>query len=175
MSNLSCPSTDLNFLSPNGFMLVVDRMPKVTFFTQEVSLPGISLQPLEQATPLVNVPIPGDKLQFEPLVLNFIVDKNMDNWYESFKWMQGLGHPENHEQYTIENDRGYPEMSELQRNYSDAVLMVLGPNNVPVRTFRFVDCFPISLNGISFVTTNTDVPYVTSSITLQYSYFKLVN
>ena len=173
MANLSCPSTDLNFLSPNGFKLSIDRMPNISFFAQEVSLPGISLPRLDQGTTLSTIAIPSDKLVFDQLEVTFIVDEQMNNWYEVFKWMQGLGHPEDHRQYTLENNRGFTSESELSRNFSDATLSILGSNNVPVRTFRFVDCFPSSLSGFSFATTNTDVQYVTSRVTLEYTYFKL--
>lgn len=174
MANLSCPSTDLSFLSTTGFKLQIDRLPNVSFFAQSLTLPGVSLGALEQPTTLSTIAIPSDKLTFEPLVVNFVVDGEMNNWYEVFKWMRGLGHPENHEQYTTENNRGFPEQSELERNYSDATLFVLGSNNVPIKTFKFVDCFPTNIGGIEFATTNTDVQYATASVTLEYSYFKLV-
>lgn len=173
MATLTCPSVDLNFLSPNGFMLNIDRTPKVSFYTQEVNLPGMSIPALETPTTLASISIPSDKINFDPLVFTFIVDEQMDNWYELYKWMRGLGHPENYEQYTIENNRGQKGMSELARNYSDATLQVLGSNNMPVRTFRFVDCYPINISGITFNSTNTDVTYATASVTLEYSYFKL--
>lgn len=177
MANLQCPSVDMNFLVPNGFMFTVDRLPKVSFFTQSISLPSLSLPALEQATPLSMIEVPSDKLLFAPLEVPFIVDGKMDNWMEVFKWMQGLGFPENYPQYTEENQSRYGinGMSELARNYSEAKLIVLGSNNEPIRTFNFVDCFPTSLSGINFASTNTDVQYATASVTLEYSYFYVDN
>jgi hypothetical protein len=172
MANLSCPSQDLNFLSPNGFKLTIERLPLVSFFTQQVSLPGVQLPPLEQPTPLSMVEIPSDKIQFEQLQITFAVDEKMDNWVEVFNWMQGLTFPENYGQYVAEqNRRGPPSSSELMKNYSDAVLVVLNSHNNTTRTFRFVDCFPISLGGIQFGSTNTDVQYATAALTLEYTYF----
>jgi hypothetical protein len=174
MPNLTCPSTDLNFLSPNGFVLQIERLPKVSFFTQQVALPGLTLPALDIATPLSIVEIPSDKMQFAPLELTFAVDEKMENWLEVFNWMKGLGFPEEYPQYTNENNRRAfisDQSAELPRNYSDAKLFVLGSNNTTVRTFSFVDCFPISIGGIQFGTTNTDVQYATSSITLEYTYF----
>lgn len=173
MATLTCPSVDLNFLSPNGFMLSIDRTPKVSFYTQEVNLPGLSIASLDTPTALSSISIPSDKLNFEPLVFTFIVDEQMENWLELFRWMRGLGHPESYEQYTTENNRSFRQMAELERNYSDVTLQVLGSNNLPVRTFRFVDCFPTSIGGITFNSTNTDVQYATATVTLEYSYFKL--
>lgn len=174
MANLSCPSSDLNFLSPNGFLLNIERLPKVTFFCQQVSLPGVSLVSLEEPTPLSTIKIPSERLEFEPLNLTFAVDGQMNNWMEVFAWMRGLGFPETATQYSTENlIRGYDSSSELSKNYSDARLIVLGANNTPIRTFTFVDCFPTTLSGIEFNSQNTDVQYATSSLTLEYSYYKI--
>jgi len=148
-------------------------MPNISFFAQEVQMPGISLPRLDQATTLSTIAIPSDKLSFEQLEVTFIVDEQMNNWYEVFKWMQGLGHPEDHNQYTLENNRGFANESDLSRNFSDATLSILGSNNQPVRTFRFVDCFPSGLSGFTCSTTNSDVQYVTARVTLEYTYFKL--
>lgn len=171
MATLTCPSTDLNFLSPNGFLLNIERLPKVNFFAQTVNIPSITLPPLEQDTPLSLMKFPSDKLVFGEFNVTFNIDEQMNNWFEVFKWMRGLGFPEQYEQYTTENNRGLPGISEQMRNYSDATLIVLGANNVPVRTFTFKDCFPTALSGIEFSSKNTDVQYVTATVDLEYSYF----
>lgn len=174
MANLSCPSTDLNFLSPNGFLLSIERLPKVNFFCQQVSLPGVSLASLEEPTPLSTIKLPSERLEFEQLTLSFAIDGQMNNWLEVFNWMKGLGFPENNTQYTTENlVRGFDTSSDLAKNYSDARLVILGANNNAIRAFNFVDCFPISLSGIQFDSQNNDVPYVTANLTLEYSYYKL--
>lgn len=174
MATLTCPSTDINFLSPNGFSLSIERLPNVAFFCQDVELPGISLPPLAQANPLSRIQIPSDRMDFEPLNLTFTVDERMNNWIEVFNWIKGLGFPEEWQQYTQENNRGMPGLSELSRNYSDAELMILGSNNVPVRTIQFKDVFPVSLGGIKFSSTNNDVQYATANLTLEYSYYTIV-
>ena len=173
MPNLQCPSVELNFLIPNGFMFKVERLPKVSFFTQSIELPSLSLPAIDLPTPLSVIDVPSDQLQFSTLSVPFIVDEKMDNWVEVYKWMRGLGFPENYSQYTTENSprNNMNNISELQRNYSQATLIVLGSNNTPVREFTFVDCFPTSLSGISFSSTNTDVQYVTATVELEYSYY----
>ena len=172
MADLTCPSIDTNFLNPNGFFLQIERMPLVSFFCQDITLPDLSLPPVEQPTPLVNIQVPTDKLQFSPLTIEFAVDAKMRNWQECFKWMQGLGFPENYEQYTRENQsRGFQDSADLPKNYSDATLFILGKNNEVTKKFKFVDCYPSSLGGIRFSTQNQDVLYAKSSITLHYSYF----
>lgn len=172
MATLTCPSTDLNFLSPIGFRLSIERLPNVAFFAQEISLPTVTLDPLEEATPLSVIKIPSERLNFGDLSITFAVDGQMNNWYEVFKWMRGLGYPEDQTQYTLENQiRSFETSSELSKNYSDAKLMILGANNQPIRTFNFIDCFPSSLGGIQFGTTYSDVQYATSQLVLEFSHF----
>jgi hypothetical protein len=176
MANLSCPSQDLNFLSPNGFQLSIERLPRVSFFTQQVSLPGVTLQALEQQTPLVRIEIPSDQLQFEQLQLQFAVDEKMDNWIEVFNWMQGLTFPQDYDQYRAEQSKRSflsKESADLPKNYSDAALIVLNSHNNASRVFKFIDCFPTQLGGIQFSSTNTDVQYATASLTLEYTYFTI--
>ena len=173
MAILTCPSTDINFLSPTGFILNIERLPKVSFFAQNVTLPSISLQTLSQTTPLSTIQIPSDLLEFAPLTLNFLVDERMENYLEAFRWMQGLGFPEDYSQYRAQNNRGFDSSSDLQKNYSEAKLIVLGANKTKVKTINFYDCFPVSLSGFETDSTATDVQYVRASLELQYSYFDI--
>lgn len=176
MPNLACPSTELDFLQPSRFKLSIDRLPDVSFFVQSAEIPGVQLNSLESPNPLSNIQIPDSKLQFSPLNLTFIVDNKLNNWLEVFYWMQGLGFPEDWEQYRTEsrNQRFADErMSDLARNCSNATLLLMGLDGSPTQTITFVDCFPTSLGGIPLDSTSTDVQYSTASLTLAYSYFKI--
>ena len=171
---MTCPSQNTNFLSPNGFILTIERLKNVAYFSQTVTLPSISLGELEQPTPLNRNSIPADQLQWTPLIITFIVDSMMKNYIEIFKWMQGLGFPENYNQYTTEMKTRVPPVAmDLPTNYSDASLTVIDAFDNPIKTFTFVDIWPMSLEGITFATTNADVQYATSSVTFGYSYFKI--
>ena len=50
-----------NFLAPTGFKLVLNRSPKVAFFSNAANLPGITLGEAIQPTYLKDIPTPGDK------------------------------------------------------------------------------------------------------------------
>jgi hypothetical protein len=174
MTTLACPSTNLDFLNPTRFSLSILRLPKVSFFIQTTELPGLAINPLESPNPLTNIMIPDDKMSFETLNCTFKVDVNMDNWFEVYQWMQGLGFPEQYEQYRRENNKyAYTNMSDLAKNYSEAKLFVHGPGGNVVRTFNFADCLPIQLGGISFDATATDVDFATASLTLSYTYYSV--
>jgi len=108
------------------------------------------------------------------LTVPFIVDENMNNYMEAFNWIRGLAFPENYGQYKKEiTNREFVNSSELSKNYSDAKLLIMNSHNNVIRTISFVDCFPVSLQGIQFDTKATDVTYASSSITFDYSYFSM--
>ena len=67
--------TKLDYASPTQFKFSILKLPKVEYFCTSVNIPGINLGGnLSQATPLKDVPLPGDKLTYEPLQMTFLVD-----------------------------------------------------------------------------------------------------
>ena len=83
-----------NFLNPTGFKFILNRAPKVTFFSNQANIPGLNLGTAEQATYLTDIPVPGDKLQFQDLNLRFLVDEDLENYLEIQHWLRGLGFPD---------------------------------------------------------------------------------
>ncbi len=71
-----------NYLSPASFTISIDRMPNVEFFTQSVSIPGVSGSPVEFATPLRTMYQPQDQLNYDDITISFIVDEQMNNYKE---------------------------------------------------------------------------------------------
>lgn len=169
----SCPFPDnLNPLSPNGFQLIIDRLPGVTFFCQEAPIPNVILPDSVQGSPFVDISVPGDKLNFEPLTITFLVDEKMENWKSIFNWMNGLGFPESNEQYTDYIDSVESGYSELQKFYSEARLIVFGNNLTQIQTINFVDIYPTSLGQLEFTNVSNDVQYLTATATFNYTLFK---
>lgn len=172
MTNLKCPSNNLNYLNQTKFQVGINRLPNISFFCQTIALPGVTRGGLAVPTPLTDIMVPDDKLNFEPLNLTFIVDSDLSNWLEVFRWMQGLGFPESYEQYRTENAR-YPLdiKGDLPKNYSEAKLVLYDAHGCTARTINFIDCFPTALGGVSLDSTVTDITYPTASLTLEYTYF----
>ena len=83
-----------NFLSPTGFRFVLNRAPKVVFFSNQANIPGLNLGVAEQPTYLTDIPVPGDKIQFQDLRLRFLVDEDLENYLEIQHWLRGLGFPD---------------------------------------------------------------------------------
>ena len=90
---------ELDFLRPNGFRFMIQSLPKVTYFCQAATIPNISLGYATQSTPFVDIPRPGEKIDFSELTIKFIIQEDMANYIELFDWMIALGFPENHRQF----------------------------------------------------------------------------
>jgi hypothetical protein len=169
----SIPS-QLNPLSPNGFQFSIQKLPDITFFSQQVNLPGIILGEPTFATPFSTQPVPGDTLQYEPLNLQFLVDENMMNYKILYNWIVALGFPESYDQYISHNATDQTAYGELAKNYSDATLQVLDSNNQVVQTIQFYDVFPTNIESMSFASTNDDVNYIIGNATFKFGWYKML-
>jgi hypothetical protein len=168
MSAISSQPLNKNFLSPIGFIFNINRLTHVNYFCVAASIPGITLGALEFDTPFVKIPMPGDKLTYEPLNVRFKIDEDLKNYSEIFNWMVGLGYPESFEQR-------YPQFRtpSTTNEYSDASLIVLATNNKPVLEIKFKDVFPIALSSLEFNTEQTTVEYLGAETTFAYKSYSL--
>ena len=71
-----------NFLSPTGFKFVLNKAPKVAFFSNFAMIPGMTLGTAVQPTYLKDIDLPGDKILFDDFTLRFIVDEDLKNYLE---------------------------------------------------------------------------------------------
>ena len=149
-----------NYLSPVEFRFIIKRLPFVTFFTQQVSLPGVSINPAEQNTPFKTLYFTGDKLLYDQFTVNFRVNENMDNYLEIYNWMVGLSFPEKFDQFANldQSEDGL---------YSDASLLVMNNGRNPNILYKLKDIFPVNLSNIDLDTTAGDIDYVPANVTFQ--------
>jgi hypothetical protein len=170
---LTCPvPTNINPLSPNGFRFAIDKLPELTYFCQEASIPGLTLGDPILATPFRQIPLPGDHLQYDTFQVKFMIDENMENYIAIYNWLIALGFPENYTQYVnfiSANQIGV--LSELAKSYSTATLQILNNTNNPVKTIQFNDMFPVALETVTFQSNNADVNYLIGSATFRFSYY----
>ena len=78
---------------PVGFKFVIGRTPNVDYFCQSASIPEVSIGVREIPTPVKDYVVPGDKMTFGDLNLRFLVNEDMDNYFEIYKWLKGLTNP----------------------------------------------------------------------------------
>ena len=156
-------------------MFTLQRLPELSFFCQEVSLPAITLPEATQLNPFSKIPLSGDQIDFDTLRVQFLVDEKMENYKSIHNWIIGLGFPENNSQYKqIIEGSPIPGIDEVAKSSSDATLIIFGNNNVPIQAIQFADCVPESLESITFTSTNQDVQYLIGSASFRYSYYRFV-
>jgi hypothetical protein len=188
-SPLNRQPTKLDYSSPTQFRFLINQLPKVQYFTVSANVPGITLGDATYATPLKDIPLPGEKLTYEDLTITFIVDENLENYIEMHTWLTGIGFPKDRSQFrdfrsTTSNmststkgtskDIGdvkatTPEMAMT----SDAVMTILTNKNNPVVECRFRDVFPTSLSGLTYSQNNTDVDYLTAEVNFKYTIYEI--
>lgn len=172
---ISCPIPDnITPLSPNGFMFNITKLPSLSFFCQQVNIPGITLGAPEFGNPFNVQPIPGETLTYDQLTVQFLVDSQMSNYKAIYNWIIALGFPQSYQQYITFTAQDTLNYSELAKNYSDATLSILAGNNQTAQTIQFFDMFPITIDSLTFASTNTDVQYLVGNATFRYGYYKFL-
>ena len=179
MSAVDNNPANINFLSQNSFRFAIKRLPNINYFCQAVSLPAISIGAIETPTPLAFIPRPGDRITYEPLVITFRVDENLQNYLEIQKWIEGMGHPEDLAQTTrisrqIRDEQvGLRPIGTMVNFVSDGVLTILTSNKNVNKVVFFRDCFPINLTELTFNSMNTTIEYLEASVTFRYRRYEV--
>lgn len=174
MQNLTCPvPSNINPLTSNGFMFSINKYPDISFFCQEANIPDLTLPSADADNPFVVVPIPGEKLSFGDLQIQFLIDENMANYLALHNWMIGLGFPKSRTQYAnfINSHTDVMNTNPNTAAYSNATLQVLTNSNNSSQIITFVDLFPVSLASVQLQSNQSDVIYIAGSATFKYTYY----
>ena len=189
-NSLSRQPTKLDYASPTQFKFSIIKLPKVEYFCTAVNIPGITLGgTMSQPSPLKDIPIPGEKLTYEPLSMTFLVDENLENFQEIHGWLVGLGFPRDHNEFrdlvSSGNDR-FPSKNQsisteigkvkygspnVGGTYSDATLTILTSKNNSQLEVRFRNMFPTGLTGLSYNQQAADVDYLTATVSFEYEIY----
>ncbi len=166
-----------NFLSLVGFKFVLNRCPKVDFLCNSANLPSITLGVAEQASYLRNIPVPGDKLQYDDLRITFMVDEDMENYLQLYQWMTSLGYPESINQYSelLNNKIEVDDPNDPSNERSDATIQVLSSNYNPSVSIKFKDVFPVALSAVPFNVTAEAQQYYTATASFRYTIFDVID
>ena len=183
--------TKLDYASPTQFKFQIIKLPKVEYFCTAANVPGINLGTAEQITPLKDIPLPGDRLQYDTLTIQFLVDENLENYREIHGWLTGVGFPKNYEQFqtlqgastdrfpSTQNTGTSKEIGEIKKAtqddgglYSDATLLILTSKNNANLEVRFRNIYPTSLSGLDYNQQAADVDYLTATVTFEYAIYE---
>ena len=180
-----------DYASPIQFRFKCTKLPLVEFFVQSANIPGINLGSATQTNPLYDIPLPGDKITFAALDMSFLVDENLNNYKEIHDWILGLGFPSNNQQFQDLQSAGSDRFPGSSRStaatgtstpqplneggiYSDAILTVLNSKNIAKTEIRFQNVYPTSLGGLNYDVRQTDVDYLSASVSFNYMNYDIV-
>ena len=159
-----------NFLSPAGFKFNLAKTPKVDFFSQSVSIPNINLGVSIQTSYLKDIPVPGDKMDYGDLDIEFFIDENLENYLQIERWMRSLGFPET----IAESIPLNPNNDDLlMGSRSDGTMLIYNSSFNPVARVNFKDMFPSSLTPVPFTADVTDINYIMATATFKYTIFNV--
>lgn len=155
-----------NFLSQIEFGFSIKRLPNVSFFVQTVSWGGMSMGVTNYPTPFRNLPLHGDKIEYDDLMLTVIMDEKMMVFTEIQNWMEGITKPKSFDQYD--------KILKGDGIYSDAALTILNSKKNPSIQVEFSDIFPISLSSLEMDITAETIEYIKVNIVFKHAGFKII-
>lgn len=156
-----------NYFNAKNFDFTIKRLPNVEFFVQSVNIPGLNIDTTVQATPFAQINRPGNRLNYDELIVSVIVDENLNVYKEIHNWLTGMAPPINFSQYQ--------ELEEAGGTFSDASLIALNSKGNAFIEFRFSNLFPVSISPIRMTTINSSAEYVTTDIGFRYTSFEIVD
>ncbi|RPG29002.1 MAG: hypothetical protein CBB72_016405 [Muricauda sp. TMED12] len=154
-------TSNLNYLAPTSFRMTIDKLkfPNVEYSVQSVFIPDITVPAAPLSTPQRRLGIVGDKIDYAPVTLTFLIDEDLKNYIEIHDWMLGTVNQKDTAEY---------------RKERDMTLSIISSHNNVTKQLQFVDAFPSSLSSLPFDVTITDITYLQAQVTFEYSYFKII-
>jgi len=155
---MSTLTSNKNFLSPVGFQFKINsgKYANVEYFCIAAQLPSVNLPSAPVSYRGLNLSTTGDKLQFDDLTLRINVTENMENYIETFNWINTIlqnGNAEDHRE--------------------DGTLLILSSHSNVNKQIEFKGIFPTGITGVEFNTQSSDLEFVQVDITFAYNYFEI--
>lgn len=152
-----------NYLTGTRGTFELSELPDTSFTLTAFNVPGVSTGSPRQPTPYVDIPLRGDKLVFEPLILEFIVTEDLSNWISIYKWLVGITAP-----------RTGREFVNKPHEYMDATLNIYTSHNNKFAVVAYSHLVPTSLSALEFVTTDNETQYLKATATFMYQDFDII-
>jgi hypothetical protein len=162
MTAINRSPENTNLLQSTKFLLTFDRIRTTQYFCQTVNLPGVSLGEVSRATPFLDMYSPGTKLTYDPLVVEFILDEELQGWKNMYDWFLSMADPDG-----FEKRDGSREL-QTNKHFSDATLSILSGLNNPLVRIHYTNLFPLSISDIRFDTTQSADTILTATATFRY-------
>ena len=180
--------TVFDYSQQSQFKVFLPLFPTTEWFVVRANVPGVSLGQAVQTTPMIDMPIIGDKLTYDDFYVTFLVDEQLKNYTEMHDWLINCAAPQERSQFLgKERPDGIPKRPQTEimdlilgnvkssdRDlYSNLDLFIMSSKNNPVVKIQMVEAFPISLTNIEYSHQESDVTYAECTATFAFSYFTI--
>lgn len=147
---------NVNMLSPLGFRLTINSQEyaNVEYFCTSVAFPSITMGEIPVRYRNFPTNFPDNSIDYTPLSVEFIVDEEMRNYLEIYRWMK----------FNVEH----------QISTKDMTLSILSNRNLTNKQTRFIDAFPTNLAELQFDIKQTDFEYLSCVCEFSYSYYEFI-
>jgi len=166
-------TSNFNYLQPTGFKLVIDRTtyPNLEFFVQDFTHAGVIMNTADLGyKKIAAIPFIGDKLTYNEMLANIILDEDMLSYREMHKWMRRILDQDN----ITALDR-FANATMRPPAQSDITLSVLNSSNNPIVRIIYRDCIPTALTDIQFQSTAGGESFLTFGASFRFTYFDILN
>lgn len=147
---------EYNLSNNTNYKLEIAGYPNLTYFVTSTQLPQMSMQPVQTDFRGNQCIVPGDKIEYDSLTVEFLVNEDWANYIELYKWIK--------DQRWKNNPKDH---------FSDLTLWVLNNNKLPITKIVYYDAFPTSVSELDFDSSTTEPVNLTCSVTFSYQSFSL--
>ena len=142
----------------SSFILEIPGAREMNYFIQGGEVPGLSMAGVDTPFTNASASVPSNRIEFDPLNLNFIVDEEWKNWEYLFNWMK----------------RARTGRESILETMSPLTLHLVNSNKNLNVQLQFVGAYPTFVSSIPLDTTAVDATPVTASVTFRYQDYTLV-
>lgn len=142
----------------SNYIFVFDSNRSNTYSVQNTQTPDLTLGETPFGSPAKDVFVPSNKLETSPIVIQFLLDEDLSQWIDMYKWM-----------LSIKNSNRL-QLPNLVRSCE---LITLGDQNQPLHRMVYSDCFPTNISPIQYSSQGESI-VLTCDVTLRYNTFKVI-
>lgn len=136
-----------------SYTFVITGQRDISFKLQNAAVSAVQLGGAPFPTRNVDAMLPGNKMYYDPLVLNFLVSEDLREWIDAYRWMYEVSR-----QTTLSNDT--------------AEMTVLNSQNIPIARFVYTGVWPLTVGDLQYTVVGEET-VISCNLSLQFDQFIL--
>jgi len=141
-----------------SFKLEIPGFEAVNYFVQSTELPSVTMGGVDAPYQNHQTSVPSNRIEFDPLNINFRVDEDYANYESLFHWM-------------VETTMTEPVVPNQMRNIT---LHITNSSKNHKMAVRFHKAYPTMLAALPLDSTVNDAIPIVCSAMFRYQYFEIV-